>query len=154
MSVKTVSVALSGDTEIGRFLGPAYGSSPKRPAFVLSCFRGAFAGSTSAGAALRICPCAELLSSCAWRRYASSAGHAQSPTPEDLVKQGRALVSQGKLDEAVSVYRQAIKLGPQSFDARLAMGIVLDSAGSVRGSAHASHRRHSAARRPAPATRR
>ena len=57
------------------------------------------------------------------------AGLAQSSTPEDLVKQGRALVSQGKLDEAVSVYRKAIKIAPQSFDARLAMGIVLDLEG-------------------------
>ena len=57
------------------------------------------------------------------------AGRAQSPTPEDLVKQGRALVSQGKLDEAISVYRKAIKIAPQSFDARLAIGIVLDLQG-------------------------
>jgi len=57
------------------------------------------------------------------------AGRAQSPTPEDLVKQGRALVSQGKLDEAISVYRKAIKTAPQAFDARLAMGIVLDLQG-------------------------
>jgi Flp pilus assembly protein TadD len=54
---------------------------------------------------------------------------AQSPTPEDLVKQGRALVSHGKLDEAVSVYRRAVKIAPQSFDARLAIGIVLDLQG-------------------------
>ena len=57
------------------------------------------------------------------------AGRAQSPTPEDLVKQGRALVSQGKLDEAISVYRKAVKIAPQSFDARLAIGIVLDLQG-------------------------
>jgi tetratricopeptide (TPR) repeat protein len=49
--------------------------------------------------------------------------------PEDLVKQGRALVGQGKHDEAVALYRQAIKAAPQSFDARLAMGIVLDLQG-------------------------
>ena len=57
------------------------------------------------------------------------AGLAQSSTPEDLVKQGRALVSQGKLDEAISVYRKAVKIAPQSFDARLAIGIVLDLQG-------------------------
>ncbi len=57
------------------------------------------------------------------------AAHAQTPAPEDLVKQGRALVSQGKLDEAVSAYRHAIKLAPQLFDARLALGIVLDLQG-------------------------
>lgn len=55
--------------------------------------------------------------------------HAQTPAPEDIVKQGRALVSQGKLDEAVSTYRQAIRLAPQLFDARLAMGIALDLQG-------------------------
>lgn len=54
---------------------------------------------------------------------------AQTPVPEDLVKQGRALVSKGQLDDAVSLYRQAIRLAPQSFDARLAMGIVLDLQG-------------------------
>jgi tetratricopeptide (TPR) repeat protein len=49
--------------------------------------------------------------------------------PEDLVKQGRALVGQGKHDEAAALYRQAIKAAPQSFDARLALGIVLDLQG-------------------------
>jgi tetratricopeptide (TPR) repeat protein len=57
------------------------------------------------------------------------AARGQTPTPEDLVKQGRTLVSKGKLDEAISSYRQAIRLAPQSFDARLAMGIVLDLQG-------------------------
>ena len=60
---------------------------------------------------------------------ASVAVGTQAPTPEELVKQGRALVSQGKLDEAVSQYRQAIRLSPQSFDARLALGIALDLQG-------------------------
>jgi tetratricopeptide (TPR) repeat protein len=54
---------------------------------------------------------------------------AQTPAAEDLVKQGRALVSQGKHDEAITLYRQALKLAPQSFDTRLAMGIVLDLQG-------------------------
>jgi tetratricopeptide (TPR) repeat protein len=53
----------------------------------------------------------------------------QTQAPEDLVKQGRHLVSQGKHDEAVTLYRQALKLAPQSFDARLAMGMVLDLQG-------------------------
>jgi tetratricopeptide (TPR) repeat protein len=56
-------------------------------------------------------------------------GRAQAPAPEDLVKQGRALVSQGKHDEAVALYRRALKVAPQSFDARLAMGMVLDLSG-------------------------
>lgn len=53
----------------------------------------------------------------------------QAPAPEDLVKQGRTLVSQGKLDEAITQYRQAIRLSPQAFDARLALGIALDLQG-------------------------
>jgi Flp pilus assembly protein TadD len=60
---------------------------------------------------------------------ASVAVGSQAPAPEELVKQGRALVSQGKLDEAVSHYRQAIRLSPQLFDARLALGIALDLQG-------------------------
>jgi Flp pilus assembly protein TadD len=59
----------------------------------------------------------------------SVAVRTQAPAPEDLVKQGRTLVSQGKLDEAISRYRQAIRLSPQSFDARLALGIALDLQG-------------------------
>jgi Flp pilus assembly protein TadD len=59
----------------------------------------------------------------------SVAARAQAPAPEDLVKQGRALVSQGKLDEAIVQYRQAIRLSPQSFDVRLAFGIALDLQG-------------------------
>lgn len=55
--------------------------------------------------------------------------YAQPLIPEDLVKQGRTLVGQGKLDEAVAIYRQAIRLAPQAFDARLAMGVVLDLQG-------------------------
>ena len=57
------------------------------------------------------------------------AAHADAQSPEDLVKEGRTLVSQGKLDEAITRYRQALKLAPQSFDTRLAMGIVLDLSG-------------------------
>jgi len=58
-----------------------------------------------------------------------TAGRAQTPSPEELVKQGRALVSQGKLDDAVSAFRKAIRITPQSFDAQLALGIVLDLQG-------------------------
>jgi tetratricopeptide (TPR) repeat protein len=59
----------------------------------------------------------------------AATGPVLAQAPEDLVKQGRALVSQGKHDDAVALYRQAIKAAPQSFDARLAMGIVLDLQG-------------------------
>lgn len=55
--------------------------------------------------------------------------HVAAQSPEDLVKQGRSLVSRGNLDDAVTLYRQALKLGPQSFDTRLALGMVLDLRG-------------------------
>jgi tetratricopeptide (TPR) repeat protein len=50
---------------------------------------------------------------------------AQTPDPEELVKQGRALFSQGKHDEAERLYRQAIQLNPRSFEAARALGILL-----------------------------
>jgi tetratricopeptide (TPR) repeat protein len=50
---------------------------------------------------------------------------AQTPDPEDLVKQGRALFSQGKHDEAERLYRQAIHLNPRSFEGARALGILL-----------------------------
>jgi tetratricopeptide (TPR) repeat protein len=50
---------------------------------------------------------------------------AQPPDPEDLVKQGRALFSQGKHDEAERLYRQAIHLNPRSFEGARALGILL-----------------------------
>jgi tetratricopeptide (TPR) repeat protein len=49
----------------------------------------------------------------------------QAPDPEELVKQGRALFSQGKHDEAERLYRQAIQLNPRSFEGARALGILL-----------------------------
>lgn len=63
---------------------------------------------------------------------------AQSPTtdtastrsgPPDLVKQGRKLASEGKQDEALALYRQALQQSPNSFDALLSMGTALDLKG-------------------------
>lgn len=63
---------------------------------------------------------------------------AQSPAPEpassqgdraDLVKQGRKLASEGKQDEALALYRQALQQSPNSFDALLSMGTALDLKG-------------------------
>jgi tetratricopeptide (TPR) repeat protein len=50
---------------------------------------------------------------------------AQTPDPEELVKQGRTLFSQGKHDEAERLYRQAIQLNPRSFEGARALGILL-----------------------------
>jgi tetratricopeptide (TPR) repeat protein len=50
---------------------------------------------------------------------------AQSPDPEELVKQGRAFFSQGKHDDAERLYRQAIHVNPRSFEGARALGILL-----------------------------
>jgi tetratricopeptide (TPR) repeat protein len=66
-------------------------------------------------AALVVC----LILACTWPVAA------QTPDAEELVKQGRALFSQGKHDEAERLYRQAIQLNPRSFEAARALGILL-----------------------------
>ena len=53
----------------------------------------------------------------------------QSATTADLVKQGRELNNQGKQDEAIALYQQALKADPKSFPAHLAMGVALDLKG-------------------------
>lgn len=55
--------------------------------------------------------------------------HAQTLGPEDLVQQGRALVSQGRHDEAERLFRRALSLSPQSFDAARALGVLLNLKG-------------------------
>ena len=55
--------------------------------------------------------------------------HSQAPDAEELVKQGRALFSQGRHDEAERLYRQAITLSPRSFEAARALGILLNIKG-------------------------
>lgn len=56
-------------------------------------------------------------------------GAPQGADPEDLVKQGRALFSKGRHDEAERLYRQAITLSPRSFEAARALGILLNIKG-------------------------
>lgn len=46
-----------------------------------------------------------------------------------LVKQGRASQEQGKVDDAERLFRQALEADPASFDALMAIGIVLDLKG-------------------------
>jgi tetratricopeptide (TPR) repeat protein len=53
----------------------------------------------------------------------------QPADPEELVKQGRALFSQGRHDEAERLYRQAIAISPRSFEAARALGILLNIKG-------------------------
>jgi tetratricopeptide (TPR) repeat protein len=53
----------------------------------------------------------------------------QAADPEAIVRQGRALVNQGKLDEAERAYRQAVSLSPRSFETAMALGTLLDLKG-------------------------
>jgi tetratricopeptide (TPR) repeat protein len=57
---------------------------------------------------------------------AQTAGSAKAA---DLVKQGRQLHSQGKFDDAIGVYQEAVGLAPDSYDAHLAIGSALDLKG-------------------------
>ncbi len=50
-------------------------------------------------------------------------------SPADLVQQGQKLSHDGKLDDAVALYRQALDKSPDLYDAHLAMGIALDLKG-------------------------
>ena len=56
---------------------------------------------------------------------------AQSPAPAapDLVKQGQKLNSEGKQDEALALYRQALDASPNLYEAHLESGIALDLKG-------------------------
>lgn len=50
----------------------------------------------------------------------------EAADPIDLVKQGRKLVAEGRLDEGLALYQQALVANPDLPDAHLAAGIVLD----------------------------
>lgn len=60
---------------------------------------------------------------------ALAAGPVAAQDAAQLVQQGRALISQGKHDEAEKLLRQAHQLSPRSLDAALALGVVLDLKG-------------------------
>jgi tetratricopeptide (TPR) repeat protein len=53
-----------------------------------------------------------------------------APAPLDLVKQGQKLNSEGKQDEALALYRQALGMVPNLYEAHLASGIALDLKGN------------------------
>jgi tetratricopeptide (TPR) repeat protein len=56
----------------------------------------------------------------------------QTPAPSalDLVKQGEKLNGEGKQDEALNLYRQALETAPNLYEAYLASGIALDLKGN------------------------
>src|SRR5215468_11130676 len=58
---------------------------------------------------------------------------ARAQTPSDdiqaIVKQGQKLNSEGKQDEALKLYKQALEKSPNSFEAHLESGIALDLKG-------------------------
>jgi len=57
---------------------------------------------------------------------------AQTVDPSDLVKQAQKLTAEGKEDEALALYRQALARSPELFDAHLGAGIVLDLQGAYK----------------------
>jgi tetratricopeptide (TPR) repeat protein len=61
------------------------------------------------------------------------AARAQPATPSDdvqaLVKQGQKLNSEGKQDEALKLYKQALEKSPNAYEAHLESGIALDLKG-------------------------
>jgi tetratricopeptide (TPR) repeat protein len=64
---------------------------------------------------------------CLTALWCAAAAHAQAP--EDLVRQGRALMTQGQHEEAERLFRQALKASPRSFEAARALGILLNLKG-------------------------
>jgi Flp pilus assembly protein TadD len=60
---------------------------------------------------------------------AFAAGPVAAQDPAQLVQEGRALINQGRHDEAEKLLRQALQLSPRSLDAALALGVVLDLKG-------------------------
>ena len=82
---------------------------------------------------------------CAWLSLAPAAAlarqaapaPAQAPDPIELAGQARRLNLEGKLDEALALYNQALARNPGLFEAHLGIGIVLDLQGR-----YADARRH------------
>ena len=55
-----------------------------------------------------------------------------STDPIELVKQARKLNSEGKQDEALALYRQALERSPDLFDAHLGAGVAFDLQGNYK----------------------
>src|SRR5881397_1625211 len=65
--------------------------------------------------------------------YMGQAVRAQAAAPSDdaqeLVKEGQKLNYEGKQDEALKLYKQALEKSPNSYEAHLEAGVALDLAG-------------------------
>ena len=55
---------------------------------------------------------------------------ASSDAAQALVKQGQKLNSEGKQDEALKLYNQALQMSPNSYEAHLESGVALDLKGN------------------------
>jgi tetratricopeptide (TPR) repeat protein len=66
----------------------------------------------------------------------SAANPAHTADPAELVKQGQKLNSEGKQDEALALYRQALEAAPNLYEAHLASGIALDLKGQYEEARH------------------
>src|ERR1700758_3776830 len=58
------------------------------------------------------------------------AAQAPAPAPLDLVKQGQKLNSEGKQDQALALYQQALEISPNLYEAHLNSGIAFDLNGN------------------------
>src|SRR5207237_3294425 len=56
----------------------------------------------------------------------TSGSAGQPADPIELVKQARKLNGEGKQDEALALYRQALERSPDLFDAHVGAGVALD----------------------------
>jgi tetratricopeptide (TPR) repeat protein len=61
---------------------------------------------------------------------ALSFSQSSAPSALDLVKQGQELNSEGKQDDALALYRRAIDMSPNLYEAQLASGVALDLKGN------------------------
>jgi len=75
---------------------------------------------------LRIISCCFLL---VFIGFAQQTPTAPAPNALNLVKQGQKLNNEGKQDEALALYRQALEMSPKLYEAHLASGIALDLKG-------------------------
>jgi tetratricopeptide (TPR) repeat protein len=66
----------------------------------------------------------------------SSMNPAPANDAASLVKQGQKLNSEGKQDEALALYAQALKLSPNLYEAHLAAGVALDLKGEFGEARH------------------
>ena len=67
-----------------------------------------------------------LLTACCFAQQPSATPAPGPGSPADLVQQGEKLSRDGKQDEALTLYRQALAKSPNLYEAHLAMGMALD----------------------------